>query len=233
MWFVGGAGMGAYGLHRAGEPLRRAGEEFRYDTPALRRSNELFRTFHDGSHTVQYGSFGKASRAAQDWEPTGDGEEHVGVFLPLPASLDTKFPDKSDRDSSAAHITVLYVGKLPKKDHQEFLRLARKHLSGVTGPAHITGSAVDYFDNDDKNDRVPYVVPKVPAALKEARQKLVQALEKAGIEVSAIDKDEWTPHVTLAYLKHGEDWDGDIPELDFHAAELEVWGLPDVHRIKM
>lgn len=167
----------------------------------------------------------KTSRYSPDWESTGDGTK-VGLFLPLPASFDRLFPLK-DEDGSAAHLTYLIIGEVPEDQREEVLDILRDEISAVNGPVRITANEIGYFDNK-KGQKIAHLVPEISeSSLEEARVRIIERLRAIGIEPKDYGTDKWKPHITLGYLEPDEEWEEDIPEVDFHAAELELWGWPE------
>ena len=157
---------------------------------------------------------------------TGDGKHHVGVFIPLPASLAKQYPKKAE-DSSPAHVTFFYMGAVPQERHKEFGEILRGFFAQEPGPVRARISEVDYFQTP--TGRVAYskvIFSKDMGAMKD---RLRSRLEDEGFEVQDSHPLAYTPHITLAYLDDPhQTWDGETPEGSWTFTDLELWGCPKV-----
>lgn len=164
---------------------------------------------------------------------TGDGES-VGLFIPLPKDLAVKFPSLGENDTSPSHVTFLYIGDFKGKAQQDKLVEVLKDCCHRWWPlCEARLGKLEYFDHPDKNRRVPHVSVEFDKDLAGFKHRVKQELTDAGITVG--DKfPEYKPHVTLAYLPgmNGE-WDGPVPQGSWKFDEMEVWGLPEVHKVKL
>lgn len=161
---------------------------------------------------------------------TGDGSEHVGVFAPLPADLAKQFP-KKDEDSSKAHVTLCYIGPVPDKQDQKVLVKAVRDLyADVVGPIKARLSGVDYFRS--ATGSVAYAKVVFSKDMGYLKDRLKSLLEDRGVEVHDQHPLAFNPHVTLAYYDDPHAvWDGPVPKGSWTFNEVEVWGLPEVHRL--
>jgi 2'-5' RNA ligase len=152
---------------------------------------------------------GKAAAAGQVVTPD-DHEEQTGIMVALIVPegdaadiMLTDFP--TALPASELHLTLAYLGKTEEVDDEgayyanvlEALRdVAAQHdtLNGVVsgvGRFSIPGDADAFYYSFD--------APELP----ELRHDLVTALEEAGIDVN---RDHgFTPHITICYLKEGEE----------------------------
>lgn len=164
---------------------------------------------------------------------TGVGES-IGLFIPLPKKLAKRFPSLGEDDPSPSHVTFLYIGDVKEADKQDKLvELLRECLRKWWPGAKATLDKLEYFDHHDKDRRVPYVSVKFDKDLSGFQKRVQQELRDAGFEIN--DKfPEFKPHVTLAYMP-GLDavWKGNVPKGSWEFDEMEVWGLPKVHKIKL
>lgn len=164
---------------------------------------------------------------------TGDGHG-VGLFIPLPKKLAKKFPSLGENDDSPSHVTFLYIGEFQDEDAQERLVDALRDILGRWWPkVRATLGPVDYFVHEDKDRVVPHVTVDFDKDLSGFRHRVKQELKEAGFPVN--DKfPEFKPHVTLAYLP-GMDgkWEGPVPQGTWEFNEMEVWGLPKVHKVRL
>jgi 2'-5' RNA ligase len=161
---------------------------------------------------------------------TGDGSEHVGVFAPLPADLAGQFPEKGE-DSSVAHVTLCYIGPVPDKQDQKVLvESVRDLYADVVGPIKARLSGVDYFRS--ATGSVAYTKVVFSKDMGSLKDRLKSLLEDHGIEISDDHPLAFNPHVTLAYYEDPHAvWDGPVPKGSWTFNEVEVWGLPEVHRL--
>jgi 2'-5' RNA ligase len=161
---------------------------------------------------------------------TGDGSEHVGVFAPLPADLAKQFP-KKDEDSSKAHVTLCYIGPVPDKQDQKVLVEAVRDLyADVVGPIKARLSGVDYFRS--ATGSVAYTKVVFSKDMGSLKDRLKSLLEDHGIEITDDHPLAFNPHVTLAYYDDPHAvWDGPVPKGSWTFNEVEVWGLPKIHRL--
>lgn len=170
---------------------------------------------------------------ASDGKKTGE-LEHVGLFIPLPKGLAKQFPAEGRliaNDSTPAHVTFFYVGKMDPTRADEFLQITREVLA-KTGPIQATLGDIGYFDNDDY--RVAYSKVTFGKNVNRIRRTLRDRLQAAGIKFSERSPDNYKAHSTLAYLPagSGDNWDGAQPTGSWKIDTIEVWGLPKLHRIK-
>lgn len=165
----------------------------------------------------------KLSHTGADWKPEGDGTK-VGIFMPLPSSIDNQFPEL-EKDASPAHITFLVIGEVPAEQRDAVRTLVEDSLEAVPGPVRVTASKLGHFTNK-KGQVIAHLVPEFSEDLEEARRRIIAGVEKLGIEVEDYGKDAWKPHITLGYLDAGKEWEGDVPDVEWSAAEMEIWGLP-------
>jgi len=164
---------------------------------------------------------------------TGQGES-VGLFIPLPKDLAKQFPDLGKNDSSPSHVTFLYIGDFKDKEQQEKLvEVLRETMRKWWPGAKATLNGLEYFDHHDKDRRIPHVAVDFDKDLSGFKHRVKQELSDEGIEVG--DKfPEFKPHVTLSYMPGMDsEWEGEVPEGSWNFDEMEVWGLPELHTIKL
>ena len=164
---------------------------------------------------------------------TGPGES-VGLFIPLPKELAKKFPGLGEDDDSPSHVTFLYIGDFKDKAEQELLLETLQEVFRKWWPkCRASLDKLEYFDHHDKDRRVPHVSVKFDKDLSGFKHRVKQELQDAGIEVG--DKfPEFKPHVTLAYMPGMDsEWEDEVPEGDWDFDEMEVWGMPEIHKIPL
>lgn len=164
---------------------------------------------------------------------TGDGDG-VGLFIPLPKDLAKQFPSLGDNDDSPSHVTFVYLGDFETKPEQKkVLEVLKRSLQRWWPKCRATLGQLEYFDHHDKNRRVPHMSVDFDKDMAGLKFRLRQELAEAGIPV----KDsfpEYKPHVTLAYLPGMDsEWTGVQPQGTWEFSEVEVWGLPTVHKLKL
>ncbi len=98
------------------------------------------------------------------------------------------------RPAENFHLTLAFIGEA---DRHGFAS-AVEALSQIEAPAfELTLSGLGFFG--DKNPRALWVGAAVSPALNHLQSKVEQAMRRAGFE---LERRKFTPHVTLAYLKH-------------------------------
>lgn len=183
----------------------------------------------------------EAGEAVKDgsayFKPSADVEkasDKVGIFLKLPKDIASQFQSLGEQDDSKPHVTVLFIGDVPAEERANVEPVVREALAGVEPFEVALGESPEYFDASESSDgkRVAYVPVESPD-LSAIHDRLKDALESAGIEVSATHPD-YVPNATLAYLEEGrEAFEGELPAGSFVADELELWGLGKPVKLKL
>lgn len=160
----------------------------------------------------------------------GDGSS-VGLFIPLPIHLAKKFPSLLPEDSSPSHVTLLIVGEVEEEKRDLLLETLSKTFSRFYwNKAEASLGDLDYFDHGHRV--VPHVCVDFNKDFASFRRVIKQDLEHAGFPLQ--DKYvEYKPHVTLDYLDPEEEWESRVPKGKWVFDQIEVWGLPDVHKIQL
>ena len=146
---------------------------------------------------------------------------NVGIFIKLPKNLAIKFP-KLKEDSSDPHITILYLGdqKISNKDK---ILAAALEVVNKTEQFSIKLDGLDYFDKNKDGQTVAYV--KINSdSLRKLHTKLSVAMKQHGVKWTDT-YGKYVPHVTLAYLDHGQEYDGKVPSGSFNCDSVEMWGF--------
>jgi len=160
-----------------------------------------------------------------------DGES-VGLFFRLPSNLADKFPSLKPHDDSPAHVTLMVVGDVEKDRYEDLLNTLRRSLKGFHAPmANLEG--LDHFVHAEQGRAVGHVKVDFDKDVSGLRHRLKQDLSEAGFPV----QDQWVefkPHVTLAYMDGVDSrYEGEVPSGSWLADEVEVWGLPEIHKIPL
>jgi len=176
-------------------------------------------------------------KVAKSAKVTGDkkwGGEHVGLFIPLPKRLAKQFPSLGGEDTSPSHVTFLYLGTVKSKKDQECLLEALKEIKSDWPKVTATLDGLSHFDHADKDRRVAHVEVKFDKDVAGMRKRIKQDLIDGGVSVED-NYPDYNPHVTLAYMpgKDTPDYDGKIPEGKWDFDEMELWGLPKIHKIPL
>lgn len=178
-------------------------------------------------------------RTTQDTRFDGHG---VAIVLPLPADVAATVASPGGLLATDLHCTLAYLS--PELLPGETLAAVRAVVAAWAAshaviPGALQGSG-RFWAPAEQPDPV-FLVPSCPA-LASARETLVVALARAGVEL--ISEHGWNPHVTLAYVPKGEPappspghpvdltftevalWWGDARESFPLSAAPKVTGLP-------
>lgn len=175
----------------------------------------------------------KRHAGPDDGKKTGDSTEWTGLFIPLPRGISSQFPvKKSGNDKSPPHVTLLYVGNV-KGHEDEFIETCQRVVSEeLRGPVQAKLEGLDYFTHESQQRRVAILPIRFSHRMAELRDRLKSAIQDIGVEVT----DSWTvyrPHTTLEYLDGLDtEWEGPIPTGSWSFDEIEVWGMPQVHKLR-
>jgi 2'-5' RNA ligase len=153
----------------------------------------------------------------------------VGVFLQLPDGLGKDFP-KLSQDDSPSHVTALYLGDQSSADEVSVLG-AIKRVAKTTAPFIVRYGDLGHFHHKEDNEKVAFV--KIHSTgLRKLRQRLTRELKRDRVKW----EDKWgafKPHITLAYMKGNDKYDGKIPTGQWKCRELRIWGFKKKHTIKL
>lgn len=172
-------------------------------------------------------SDGRITMRIRTAKVTGDGSK-VGVFIPLPDDLAGQFPDLSPEDTSPPHVTLCYVGAVPKGRRDEFVAVVTQVLAAEPGPIRAGLGELDSFVSAaaDGVRRVVFSRVRFSRDVATIRDRLKHALAQAGFESEDSYPLSYTPHATLAYLDGDDHYIGNVPEGDWSFSEVSIWGLP-------
>jgi 2'-5' RNA ligase len=122
------------------------------------------------------------------------------------------------------HVTVLYVGDLPKENTGTLLNAIGAVFNGQPALTATLDSVVTYFEptTNSEGRRVAKLAVTVPG-LESLHKKLWGILEEEGVAVSH-SFDEFKPHLTLAYIEPGTEFTGTVPQGSWVIDSVEVWG---------
>ena len=176
-------------------------------------------------------------KMAKAWNGTGDGTK-VGLFIPLPPELGEQYPDLEE-DDSPSHVTLLYVGNVPKEREAEFLGILSDTLAKEPGPIRAWTDGVDTFTHADKDRTIFFTPIRFSRDIGEIKDRVRVALEEAGFDNVDRSPLAYFPHTTLEYRdglvhEHGYGSDRFVPNGAWDFDTVQVWGLPKkVHDIPM
>lgn len=144
--------------------------------------------------------------ATTDAADRTDRSEHsLFVSIRAPRKIAQWVPFKAE-DESPPHVTVLVCKDVDRRQ-AEALTAELQTLARDVAPFTITTGDVGYFDNDDQRVAWAGINGEGLHALHETVCNIAAAL---GMEISVFDGG-YAPHLTLAYLPTGEEYDGASP----------------------
>lgn len=168
---------------------------------------------------------------AKNGEATGD-RTGVGLFIPLPDALADQFPSLAPEDNSTPHVTLLYVGEVPKEKEEAFLRVLEILADDLPPVVKAKLHQLDYFEHADKDRTIAHMSVKFSCDMARFKYRLISGLQELGIAVQDSFPTSYFPHVTLGYIP-GLDmvWKGQVPRGMWSFDRIQVWGLPDMYEI--
>jgi len=151
---------------------------------------------------------------------------HLCVVSPVPKDISQKLTFGEGADD--AHITVLYLGDVPKEQLGTVLKTIGMIFRGQKPIQAKLDDKVTYFEPTEQSDnkRVAKIEVIVPD-LEPLHKKLWDTLEQQGVEV-AHSFDEFKPHLTLAYIEPNTEYTSTIPTgpaASWPITTVELWGL--------
>jgi 2'-5' RNA ligase len=148
---------------------------------------------------------------------------HVCVVAPVASNIASQYP----KDIDDAHITILYIGDLPKKYIGSFLDAVMESAI-INSSTHLTlDDKVTYFEPSESSDGKRVVKLDVfGSCLEEIHTTLKNLLTEKNIPFSHSFPD-YHPHTTLAYLEPTGDFKGDIPSGSWGIDSIEIWGFDE------
>jgi len=170
--------------------------------------------------------------AAHEWQ-TGDGTE-VWTGFRLPPEVAEGFSPLGDEDRSPPHVTLLYLGRVDLDRQDEVLDIIHSAVASWGRPTRAYHTGIDYFEQPFRDGRCAINRVRFDDDLSDLRHRLREALLDAGHGVEDGFPLVYQPHTTVAYLDGPEaTWDAPVPGGEWVVTELEVWGLPKVHKIPL
>jgi 2'-5' RNA ligase len=164
---------------------------------------------------------------ASDGVKTGDGTG-VGLFLPLPTALASKFPSLAPNDLSPPHTTFLYVGSVTPEQEDVLFREVSRAFEYVPPVIAVLRDQTE-FKGPERKVSVQEV--RFSHDLTAVRSRLWSQLVSSGIPV-ADSFPVYRPHVTLEYMDDVDaKYEGVTVSGSWTFDEIEVWGLPRMHTI--
>lgn len=158
-----------------------------------------------------------------------------GVFIPLPYNLAKHFPDKSHKDKSVPHITLLYAGRLTPAEYKTLIKTTRTICKNFN-PFEL--DLVNYSElTIESGEKIGYMEPSLicKSILSRLHASLRRAAESEELKIehtygAKINKNvpyevAYLPHTTLQYLEKTEVYTGAKPTGAWLVTELECWGF--------
>jgi 2'-5' RNA ligase len=175
-------------------------------------------------------------RAASEKSAAERGNRsNVGLFIPLPEELAEEYP-VNEEDPSPPHVTLLYVGEVPKDREEEFIGIVSSVLMTEPGPIRAWTNGVDKFVHPTDPQTVFFTPIRFSRDLGMIRDRITLALGAKGFPVANSFPLAYTPHTTLEYrpgTDHEHGYEGLVPDGAWEFSSIEIWGLPKVHEIPL
>jgi len=159
--------------------------------------------------------------------------ESVGLFAVLPKEIACQFPSigKEGEDSSPAHVTVLYIGDMPRQFEKKLIKVVGSICEKIR-PFKLRLGRPRKFVNDE--GQIILHSPVKSNRLHKLNDLLKQELMNNQINV--VNKfPEYKPHVTIAYCNSRKELKAfkDVhPEGEWMIDSLWVWGGAEPHLIQ-
>lgn len=156
-----------------------------------------------------------------------DKTESAGLFIRLPEHIAKYFPAKKE-DSSDPHVTVLYIGSVPKDYANSYKKIVEVACE-TTPLGEMEFKDLAYF----KNDEGKWIAhnPIKCKNLAKLRNKIWEGCLKLGLPIHD-NYPKYRPHATLAYLDKKEYTD-EIFTGVWQPQEIEIWGFGRPKKIKL
>ena len=116
---------------------------------------------------------------------------------------------------------LLKLGKIPPAKVAPLLDAVRNVLA-LTPALTVELEGLDYFEDNGKGQRIAFVRVALSAELMALHDELSAVTKRLGLEAPQPGR-AFTPHVTLAYLALGEDYEGIAPTGSWTAEHAELW----------
>ncbi|WP_043636822.1 2'-5' RNA ligase family protein [Nonomuraea candida] len=141
-----------------------------------------------------------ATSASRSEEARSVDELRAMVSLTIPADVAEQVAVEGGLPAAELHVTLAYLGEGLDDATLADAALVVERVAAEHGPLSGIIGGVGVFPEGE--DGIPAWVPVDVSGLTELRQKVVQALDEAGIWY-AVDHG-FTPHMTLTYLAPGD-----------------------------
>ncbi|MGW2221539.1 2'-5' RNA ligase family protein [Nonomuraea sp. NPDC001684] len=153
-------------------------------------------------------------------EPRGVEELRAMVSLTIPADVAQAVAVEGGLPAAELHVTLAYLGEGLDDAALAEAALVVEKVAAAAGPLSGIIGGVGIFPEGD--DGIPAWVPVDVPGLTELRQKVVSALDEAGIWYAA--DHGFTPHMTLTYLQPGDPMPApvEVTPVEFGALTLAV-----------
>lgn len=152
--------------------------------------------------------------------------DSAGVFALLPADIAKQFKSLGDHDDSKPHVTVLYVGKVPKGKRKLLQETVEKVINNWNPFEAKLDKNVSYFPATKHSDNCKIAKMKVLSKqLHKLHKELKEAVKEAGIKIDD-HFPAYKPHVTLEYMEPPkESYTDDVPTGSWTIDCVEIWGI--------
>lgn len=149
--------------------------------------------------------------------------EKVGLFIAVPAWVAEQFPKegKAGEDSSPPHITLLYIGSLPKNFEDKLKDVVRDVCDNFKS-FNVRLGSVKKFVNDEQQK--VFHSPIKSKKLKLLHETLKHAFQQNQLPFST-KYPEFKPHITIEYVNLGEKpkFRNVCPEGEWEVDHVWIW----------
>lgn len=150
---------------------------------------------------------------------------HVCVVAKVPDHIADQFPKDSDPDADDPHITILFIGDIPKEKVGALINTCQSVFGQCSSIPVSLDSEVSYFDPSDRSEgRRVAKLDVICPDLHPLHKQLWDELEEAGVEV-AHSHPEYHPHTTLDYIEPYSEYEGPVPQGKWDIDVIEIWGF--------
>ncbi|WP_344582723.1 2'-5' RNA ligase family protein [Nonomuraea roseoviolacea] len=148
------------------------------------------------------------------------------ITLAIPANVAAELAVPDGLSADTLHVTLVYLGKDIARETVEAATEAARQVAAEQPPLAGVVGGIGAFPEGDEG--VPMFVTVDVPVLEALRQRLVDALDAAGVPYAA--NYGYTPHVTLKYVEAGEPMPETVAEVAFDglivAADDEPTTIP-------
>lgn len=200
-------------------------------TMSLAKAQEITETMPDDLAELLRHAIGEA--VAQGWDVADfilDNDRlvlrpHTGVMVAVMLDEYTARALEVAGGEQELHITLAFLGEADDLTPEQQRILVGVVAEVVEAQPPLYGYTKETGTFPPGDSGTPwFAVPVVPG-LVELRERLVAALQDAGLPVDVETHPDYHPHITLAYLETPEDGDAEVPPFALHPVTFDVNAL--------